>query len=406
MKTKGSMLGGVLLVAGTAIGAGMLSLPVLTAAAGFYPTLGAFFLVWFFMLTSGLAYLEVSLRFKGDTNLISMVGHTLGHIPKIIAWGIFVLLLYSLMAAYTSGGTTMLAHICHINIETNTHLFFMTIAFALPFALLVYLGTLWVDRLNRILMVGFIISFVALCVTAFNVGPAEQFHAVGESKFLLFTFPILVTSFAYQLLIPSLKSYMHGDIKKLRWTIIIGSLVPLLVYIIWELIIIHLIPTWGEHGLVNMLNSNPAEAIRDEIVKYGEAVLIFDEWFSIFVLTTSFMGVGLAIFDFLSDALKIPKTTSGKLGLSLLTFAPPILYTMVFPEGFLKALTFAGVFAAILVVIYPTVMAWSARYNTKVPGEYQMFGGKFILVLTFLFGIFVIATDVLQNLKLLPIPTN
>jgi tyrosine-specific transport protein len=408
MKFKGSVFGGVLLISGTCIGAGMLGLPVMTAAAGFYPTLGAFLLVWFFMLCSALAYLEVSLRFKGDTNLISMAGHTIGHIPKMIAWVIFVLFLYSLMAAYTAGGTTMLAHILGWDIQGPLHLFLIALLFVLPFALLVYLGTLWVDRLNRLLMFGFIAAFLGLCVLAFNVGPAAQFNPLGSSKYLLFTFPILVTSFGYQLLIPSLKSYLHEDIKKLRLTIIFGSLMPLIVYAVWQLIIIHLIPTWGETGLVSMLNSkvNPADAITDALAKYGESVLLCEAWFAFFALTTSFMGVGLGIFDFFSDALKISKNPWGRIRLCVLTFVPPILYTMFFPQGFLMALTYAGVFATVLIVIYPVIMAWSARYIKKVPGEYQMFGGKFVLILTLLFGVFVIATDVLQQLKLLPIPHN
>ena len=38
----GRLLGGILLVAGTAIGAGMLALPVSTGLAGFYPSLFLF----------------------------------------------------------------------------------------------------------------------------------------------------------------------------------------------------------------------------------------------------------------------------------------------------------------------------------------------------------------------------
>ena len=188
MSKKGSVLGGVLLVGGTCIGAGMLGLPVMTAAAGFYPTLGAFLLVWFFMSCSALAYLEVALRFKGDTNLISMAGHTLGKAAKVFALVLFIFFLYSLMAAYTSGGTTMLGHILGRDVTGHADLFLIALLFAAPFALLVYLGPHWVDHLNRWLMLIFILAFVGICVLALNIGPAEQFNPVGEPKYLLFTF--------------------------------------------------------------------------------------------------------------------------------------------------------------------------------------------------------------------------
>ena len=62
MSTKNSgYLGGVLLVAGTCIGAGMIGVPVKTAASGFYPTLIAFVLVLAIMTMSALLFLEASL---------------------------------------------------------------------------------------------------------------------------------------------------------------------------------------------------------------------------------------------------------------------------------------------------------------------------------------------------------
>jgi len=408
MKTKHGVLGGVLLVGGTCIGAGMLGLPVMTAAAGFYPTLGAFLLVWFFMTTSALAYLEVSLRFKGENNLISIVGRTLGHKPKVIAFIGFVFFLYSLMAAYTSGGTTMLAHILGVNIQGKLHLSIMALLFVVPFALLVYLGTLWVDRLNRILMFGFIVAFVLMCAWSLNIGQEKQFNPIGESKYLLFSFPLLVTAFGYQTLIPTLKTYLNEDIRKLRITIFIGGLLPLVVYALWELVILNLIPTWGESGLVAMLNSgeNPADAMTGYLSKYGDIFLLLEAWFAFFALTTSFMGVGLGISHFFSDALGIGKSRKDRVILTILTFVPPIIYTMSYPKGFLLALSYAGVFASILLVIYPVLMAWNARYVRNIHGAYEMRGGKTILILTLLFGVFVIVADIMQQMSLFPIPHN
>ena len=56
----GSILGGMLLITGSCIGAGMLGLPILTGLAGFYPTLVMFFLAWAFMTTTALLLVEVN----------------------------------------------------------------------------------------------------------------------------------------------------------------------------------------------------------------------------------------------------------------------------------------------------------------------------------------------------------
>ena len=47
---SGSVAGGILLIAGCCIGAGMLGLPVLSAIAGFEPSVILFFISWIFMV--------------------------------------------------------------------------------------------------------------------------------------------------------------------------------------------------------------------------------------------------------------------------------------------------------------------------------------------------------------------
>ncbi len=403
----GSLMGGGLLISGTCIGAGMLGLPVVTAAAGFYPTLGAFLLVWCFMTFSALAYLEVCLRFKDDTNLISMAGKTLGPVAKSIAWFAFLFFLMSLMSAYTAGGTNMLARIGDQYFD-EMGVFMIALIFIIPFMLMVYLGTIWVDRLNRLLMIGLIATFVGLCALALQLEPAHAFYPVGNPKYLLFTLPLLVTSFGYHLLIPSLKDYLGHNVKKLRLVILIGSCAPFAIYAIWELIIIYLIPTWGDGGLVSMLESglDPANAMTASLATHGNLILQIVTWFSFFALTSSFLGVGLGIFDFLSDGFKIRKAGHGRLILSFLTFGPPLLFTFLFPHGFLLALGYAGIFASVLLILYPVCMAWSARYVHKLKGPYQMSGGKPLLAITFVFGVIVVLADILSWLKIFPLPHN
>src|SRR5579872_4553273 len=94
------IVGGAMLVAGTCIGAGMLGLPVSTAAGGFFPSVGAFFFCWFMMLMSALFMLEVSLWYPEETNFITMAKSTLGRKGEIVAWCAYVLFLYAIMTAY------------------------------------------------------------------------------------------------------------------------------------------------------------------------------------------------------------------------------------------------------------------------------------------------------------------
>src|SRR5579871_4493598 len=105
MFKKSRLLGGILLVSGTTIGAGMLAIPVVTSFGGFFPSFALLFFCWIFFFLTAWLLLDVNLASPGDVNLISMVGRSLGPIGKAICWITYLLLLYSLTAAYIAGST-------------------------------------------------------------------------------------------------------------------------------------------------------------------------------------------------------------------------------------------------------------------------------------------------------------
>lgn len=396
------VLGGALLITGTCIGAGMLGLPVSTAAAGFYPTFIIFTLTWLLMTFTALAFLEVSLLLPGETNMISLAQFTLGVNGKRVAWIIYLLFLYSVMAAYTAGGITILAQLFAINVHVTVNLTILALVFALPFAAMIYKGTKIVDYINRFLIAALVVSFLVMCLLASN---HEQIiiEPIYQPKFLVYSFPLLVTSFGYHLLIPTLKSYLKENIQQLRWAIFIGGFIPFAIYVFWEYLVLGLVPTWGDNGLVQMLTAdgNPADLLIKALAQKQSNVTKWVAYFSFFALITSFVGVGLSIYDFFADGLRIKKTPLGKTSLLMLTFVPPIVYTLIYPRGFLLALGYAGVFAAILLIIYPVLMAWVSRIQQPVQAPYRVAGGKLALLLALLCGVAVIAAEVLSQLGML-----
>ncbi len=397
------VFGGALLVAGTCIGAGMLGVPIATAAAGFYPSVVAFVFCWAMMTLSAFLMLEISLCYPEGSNLISMAKATLGRSGQWIAWFCYLLFLYSLMAAYTSGGAGIIAKIFN---KLGIHESFSLYAFIGFFAAVVYLGTKWVDGINRIMMVGLIIAYVALVSLAAPEVKVEKLNE-GSAQFLFMAAPLLVTAFGFHLLIPSLKNYMHSHVKELRLAIFFGGLLPLVVYLLWEYIVLGLVPVYGSAGLLAIDQSpQPVVALTQALsdTLNNQWVTLFARTFGFCAILTSFVGVALGLFDFLSDGFQIKKSPVGKSMLTVLTFLPPALFSLFYPAGFLLALRYAGIFAAILLVMYPALMVWSHRYRLKQKSEYQVFGGRGVLLLVMIFGFGVICLEVLQELHLLPLP--
>lgn len=403
-----TIIGGSLLVSGTCIGAGMIGLPVKTGVLGFYPALAIFFGIWIIMTFSALYMLEVSFYIKGETNLIGMAQKTLGRFGKGFAWIIYIIFLYSLMAAYTSGGATMIADIMEFSIQNTFDIVAISLLFIFGFGLIVYFGAKCVDYVNRLFMIGLIASYI--CLIYFVEGDQNLINtnSFGNNKYILSALPILVTSFGYHLLIPTLKSYFKENIFALRIAIILGGLIPAIVYCFWEYEILSLIPVWGKNSLVSMLDSheNPAELLVRHSVQDVNIVKNSIRTFSLLALVTSFIGVAISIFDFFADGFKIKKTHKGRLILATLTFVPPAIYTIAYPGGFLLALGHAGIFAAILLIIYPAAMAFSGRYIQKFATPYKVTGGKFTLIAVLLFGILVIVAEILEQLNMLPVPTQ
>jgi tyrosine-specific transport protein len=204
--------------------------------------------------------------------------------------------------------------------------------------------------------------------------------------------PLIITAFGSAIIIPTLTEYLHGKPKQLLYVVIIGSLIPLITYIIWEFAILGIIPSTGNVSLLNIQqHGHPATD-----VPLALKTLLHNHWitqaascFSIFALLTSLLGVTLSLFDFLADGLHLRKNFKQKIGLALVTFIPPLCFTSFYPKGFIIALSFAGLFVAILLGILPAMMVYQARYRLNLKSPWQMVGGKILLSISIVFFLLV-----------------
>lgn len=391
-----------MLVAGTSIGAGMLALPVSTGPYGFLPSILLFGICWLFMLLTGLLLLEVNLWLKPGANIVTMATHTLGSGGRIVAWLTYLLLFYSLLAAYASGMGDLIrqglenAWGWHLNNGTAS-LFFVALA-----ALAIYLGTQTVDYLNRLFFTCKLLTFVVLVVLLTPHVQLPQLSYFNPNKIWL-SLTIVVTSFGYHNIIPSIRVYLNDDVKKIRFSIIVGSTIPLLVYILWQIAIVGVVPIEGKAGLLSILSTGqPATGLANSLTHLMENSRIANlfKLFTILAITTSFLCVAFSMFDFLSDSFSIKRSVGGRILTLFLTFIPPLIFVFFYPGGFILALSYAGVFVAVLLGIFPALMSWSKRYCKKslpgLPGGsafYQPKLGKIWLILIIIFSLIIIISE-------------
>lgn len=391
----GHVLGGALLVAGTSIGAGMLALPIVSAAGGFLPAILIYIICWAVMTATGLLYLELALDMRKDSNIISMASRYLGRSGKVFSWIIYLFLFYCLSVAYISGGGVFIKSLVgdFLSLELSA------LVFVIIFGLFVYIGALAVDRLNILLIIGLGISYVLFIF--FGISHVDISNLfIFNSKAALFSFPVILVSFGYQGIIPTLTYYMKKDYKKVRFAIILGTSLAFLVYVIWDFLILGIIPLEGKFGLREALsqNLNAIGPLKNYI--NIKAVYLIGQFFGFFAITTSFLGVSLGLFDFIADGFKIQKKGMKKILIALITFLPPIAITLINPNLFLIALNYAGgIGGALLLIFLPTLMVYSKRYIKKEKAFHQLFGGKSILFLICIFVVFVLFIEIFQEIN-------
>ncbi len=361
----GHFLGAIFLIAGTAIGAGMLALPVTTSLAGFFPTLISLSFIWLYLTSTAFILLEVNLFFPGKLNLISLAEKTLGKKGKLLCWSAYLLLLYCLTAAYLAGSSPFFSlffsHFFDLSLPSEVASFL----FLLLFGTFIYLGTRFVDLVNRFFIGGLALSYLLLILYL----PAHvkgDFLLYSNPKALILGVPVIVTSFGFHIVIPTLTDYLHRNKKKLRLAIFWGSLIPFVVYFIWEFFVLGSIPLQGENGLMKAFSKGDSATLALVKTIQKPLIQISAPFFSFFAIVTSFLGVTLSLFDFLADGLKLTKTRSHKFIISLFTFVPPLFFVIFFQKAFFSALQYAAIFVAILLGLMPALMAWKLpSFQTK-----------------------------------------
>lgn len=386
--------GGTLIIAGTCIGAGMLALPVTMAGVGYVSAALILILFWLAMVLTGLYVIEVNLELPSESNFISMAKATLGRAGEGVAWLTYVLLLYSLLAAYMSAGGDLVEQLSHGIWSVDLSRAFASLPWVIVGAIVVYCGTRYVDGLNRVLIIGLVVTYLILVVI--SLPKVEMANLAGaQPQKLYWALPILSTAFGYHVVIPSMRTYLSGNPRSLQRIVTVGTGLTLLVYLLWVYLVFGTIPATGSVSLESIEASGQAATLIAKTLStltQSTALLHAAHYFVFFAIATSFIGLSLALFDFVTDGFHIPRTKSGKVLSATLTFLPPFIFALIYPHGFITALSYAGVFVAILHGILPAAMAWAGR-NRRMPERYIAPGGKLGMIVIVLFSVLIIISQ-------------
>lgn len=321
---------------GTIIGAGILGLPYVFAKSGFL--VGIFWLIVMgaVMIFVNLSMGEVTLRTKGDHQLPGYANKYLGKWGKRLMFLAVIIGIYSALLAYLIGEGGSFAKLIPLNIPP---IIYGIVFWALMTALLGH----GLKELKRIEVWG-VFAIIAIVIGMFvryiSKVDFSNLAVVDTSNFI---FPIGVVLFAMLgfTSIPELRKEIKGKEKLLKRAIIIGSLIPIGLYILFSLI------------FIGVLGVNVSEVAT---LSFGPIITIL----GIFTMLTSYFVLSFDLHDIFKYDLKTSKFVSVLLT-SLIPLALYILVMVFDLASFNTILGIGGTVSGGLTGILILLMAYRAK---------------------------------------------
>ncbi|HAS63191.1 MAG TPA: tyrosine transporter [Vibrio sp.] len=375
------LFGSSLILSGTALGAGMLAIPMVLAQFGFFVSAGLMFVIFLGTTYATLLLAEACSKTEQSTSMSSIAYFTLGRKGMHITNILFYLLLACLMIAYIIGiGDLLHSMLLEVGFDLSPVVGYTL--FSLAMGLVVVAGKSYIDKLNRGLFILMVVMLFVVIFSLFNnielanLSQDSQFSTTDVIQYSA----VIFTSFAAIIVIPSLVSYnQDATTKQIRNMVLLGSVIPLVCYLAW---LFAVIGNLGVDAVSQFENISQLIAAFDAETTMLKTVVGV---FSALALITSYLGVSMALYDQNKDAV-----TNNSAKAYVLTFVVPLILATLFANQFISMLDYAGMILVFLAIWGPLAIVIEVRKpsfaKSSKENTYTAVGGQPALIATFMFG--------------------
>ena len=404
-----SLFGGAMIIAGTVIGAGMLANPTATSGVWFTGSLIVLLYTWFSMLSSGLMILEVNTHYPHGASFDTMVKDLLGPTWNAINGVAVAFVLYLLTYAYIFVGGDLTAKGLGGALGVKIPLTVGQLSFFLIFATCVWASARLVDRFTSILIGGMVLTFI--WATGGLIAEAKlpvlfDTQAPSGTPYWIYisaALPVCLASFGFHGNVSSLLKYFKGDAPKVAKSLWAGTLIALVIYVLWQIAIQGNLPR-NEFAPVIAADGQVSVLIEtlSKFVQTGSMAAILS-FFSYMAIATSFLGVTLGLFDYIADIFKWDDGFAGRTKTAAVTFLPPLVSCLLFPTGFVTAIGYVGLVATVWTCSLPSLLLLRSRQKFGKGKNYTVYGGAWLIYWVNLFGFLNVLAWVFNKLELVPV---
>ena len=348
MNNKKILLAAIATLTGTIIGAGFLGIPNVVSKSGFLIGLLHIISLGLIMLLINLYLGEVALRTRGIHQLPGYARKYLGRAGSIMLFFSMIFGIYTAVIAYFIGEGQALSFIF---LGTTKNAILFSIAFFVLIAVLVYKGLSALKRGEVIGLIAVLLIITAIAIFFFPKIKTENLSYIEKSNFFL-PYGVVLFSFLAFSSLPELERELEGKEKLMKKAIIIGSLIPIAVYILFTLAVV------GYAG-----KATPEVAT----IALGKLPSLL----AVFTMFTACFALSMALRDMYIFDLKFKKVLAWFLS-CVIPFFIFLLVVLGKIAGFVKLLELSGSIAGGIAGIAITLMAWKAKKIGKRKPEYSV----------------------------------
>lgn len=355
---------------GTIVGVGMFALPYAGAQSGFLIAAPFLIILTGLMILLHLLYGEIISRTKEKHRLVGYAGRYLGKWGKIIVSISVIVGFYGSLLIYIIVGGNFLYSIFSSLINFPPLVF--NLIFFIIGAMAIYFGINLIAELD--FLMGLFLILIIFLIFIFGLPQISITNLRGINiKALFFPYGAILYSLAGIAAIPEMREILRKNSKVYKDSIIIGTIIPAILYFIFMFTIIGLtgINTSSEaiHGLVGML---------------GEKIILLGAIFGFLATITSFFILGLSLKKTFCYDFKINKNLSW----FLVCFIPLLLFILGLRNFIPIIVLLGGLLGATegtaIVLIYKRAKKLGNQipsYSLKIPGFWH-----YIIILIFILG--------------------
>ncbi|MCF7792000.1 MAG: hypothetical protein K9L78_04095 [Victivallales bacterium] len=328
-----------LLVSGNLIGAGILGIPISAGLDGLFPSLIGMVIYGSAMFfTAYVIGKEVCETREVTFNYPSLYKKYLKDFGKWIAIVTNMLILYGLLVAYIAGGSQIISSL----FPHSLNIFYIQTFFFLFVTFLTLTGVEIIRKYNVLLMILLWSAFIYIVVKGqFNVEPSRLLYT--DWAFLPAALPIILTSFHFHNIIPTISKKMNWHLKSIATAMIVGMVVGFAMNALWLETGLGMLPlSGGENSIAaSYVKGLPITVQIFSIIK-SKIFIAASLGFALLAIITSYFANGLGLLDFSVDLTYSVFGIKSKTVNILVTFLPPYIIATVYPSVFLKAINIVG----------------------------------------------------------------